>query len=88
MRPWNNSPKVRPFVLVPFLPDVYDMAPATRRPSHRLEVLIGRSAALCIHPLAAWRSRSRIDRALLLISYVGISYAIVLGLLNVGGVRL
>jgi len=76
------------FVLVPFLPGVDNMAPATRCPSHRLEVLIGRSAALCIHPLAAWRSRSRIDRALLVIAYVGISYAIVLGLLHVGGVRL
>jgi hypothetical protein len=79
---------VATFVLVPFLPGVYNMAPATRCPSHRLEVLIGRSAALCIHPLAAWRSRSRIDRALLVIAYVGISYAIVLGLLHVGGVRL
>jgi hypothetical protein len=79
---------VATFVLVPFLPVVYNMAPATRCPSHRLEVLIGRSAALCIHPLAAWRSRSRIDRALLVIAYVGISYAIVLGLLHVGGVRL
>jgi hypothetical protein len=88
VRPWNNSPKVATFVLVPFLPGVYNMAPATRCPSHRFEVLIGRSAALCIHPLAAWRSRSRIDRALLVIAYVGISYAIVLGLLHVGGVRL
>jgi len=86
--PWSNSPKEGTFVLVPFLPGGYSMAPATRCPSHRLEVLIGRSAALCIHPLAAWRSRSRIDRALLVISYVGIGYAIVLGLLHAGGVRL
>ena len=63
------------------------MAPAHRRPSNRIEVVLGRSAALCVHPLAAWRSRSRLDRALLLISYVGISYAIVLGLLHAGGVR-
>ena len=59
------------------------MAPAHKRPSHNLEVLIGRSAALCIHPLAAWRSRSRNDRALLLISYVALSYVVVLGLLHV-----
>ena len=58
------------------------MAPAHKRPNHTLEVLIGRSAALCIHPLAAWRSRSRNDRALLLISYVAISYVVVFGLLH------
>ena len=59
------------------------MAPVRTRPSNRVEVLIGRSAALCVHPLAAWRSRSRIDRALLLISYVALSYVVVFGLLQV-----
>ena len=58
------------------------MAPANNRPSHRLEVVIGRSAALCVHPIAAWRSRSRKDRTLLVISYVAISYVIVFGLLH------
>jgi hypothetical protein len=53
------------------------MAPARNRPSNRIEILVGRSAALCIHPLAAWHSRSRKDRALLVISYVAISYVIV-----------
>ena len=53
------------------------MAPARNRPSNRIEILVGRSAALCIHPLAAWRSRSRKDRALLLISYFAISYVTV-----------
>jgi len=57
------------------------MAPVRTRPSNRVEVLIGRSAALCVHPLAAWRSRSRIDRVLLLISYVALSYVVVFGLL-------
>jgi hypothetical protein len=76
------------FVLVSFLPADAAMAPAHRRPSNRIEVVLGRSAALCIHPLAAWRSRSRVDRALLVISYFGISYAIVLGLLHAGGVHL
>jgi hypothetical protein len=59
------------------------MAPAHKRPSHRVEVLIGRSAACCVHPLAAWRSRSRNDRALLVASYVAVSYVVVLGLLHV-----
>jgi len=58
------------------------MAPVRTRPSNRIEVLIGRSVALCVHPLAAWRSRSRIDRALLLISYFAISYAVVFSLLH------
>jgi hypothetical protein len=58
------------------------MAPAHKRPSHRLEVLIGRSAALCVHPIAGWRSRSRNDRALLVASYVAVSYVVVFGLLH------
>jgi hypothetical protein len=57
------------------------MAPARKGP-HPLEVLIGRSAALCVHPLAAWRSPLRSDRALLLISYSAMSYAVVFGLLH------
>ena len=69
-------------MLVPFLPDTYTMAPARNRPSNRIEVLIGRSAALCIHPLAAWRSRSSNDRTLLVISYFALSYVIVFGLLH------
>ena len=59
-----------------------NMAPAHKGP-HRFEVLIGRSAALCVHPLAAWRSPLRSDRALLLISYFSISYVVVFGLLHV-----
>ena len=58
------------------------MASAHKGSGHRLEVLIGRSAALCVHPLAAWHSPLRSDRALLLISYLAISYAVVFGLLH------
>jgi hypothetical protein len=59
------------------------MAPADSRHGNRLEVLIGRSAALCAHPFAAWQSPSRADRAVLVISYFAVSYAIVFGLLRV-----
>ena len=59
------------------------MPPAHKRPSHPLEVLIGRSAALCLHPFAAWCSRSRNDRALLVVSYFAISYVVAFGLLYV-----
>jgi hypothetical protein len=58
------------------------MTPANNRHSHRIEVVIGRSAAICVHPFAAWRSPSRIDRAMLLLSYFAISYVIVFGLLH------
>jgi hypothetical protein len=58
------------------------MVPAHNRYSHRIEVVIGRSAALCVHPFAAWRSPSRSDRAVLLISYFAISYVIMFGLLH------
>ena len=49
---------------------------------HQAEVFIGRSAALFLHPSAAWRSRSRRDRTVLLLSYFAISYLIVFALLN------
>lgn len=65
-----------------FLPLSFNMPSAHVRRSSRTEILIGRSAALCVHPLAAWRSPSRIDRAMLLISYVAISYVVVFGLLR------
>jgi len=71
------------FRLVLFLPSACDMAPAPFRQSHRIEMLVGRSAALCLHPLAAWRSRSRADRVMLLVSYAAISYIVVFGLLGI-----
>ena len=50
--------------------------------AHRAEVFIGRSAAIFVHPFAAWRSPSTRDRTMLLISYFAISYVIVLSLLH------
>jgi len=58
------------------------MRSVNNRLSHRIEVLIGRSAALCIHPLAAWRSPVKSDRALLVVSYFALSYVVVFGLLH------
>ena len=58
------------------------MAPAHSRHSHPIEIVIGRSAAICVHPFAAWYSRSWKDRAVLLISYFTIGYVVVLGLLH------
>jgi hypothetical protein len=47
----------------------------------RLEVLIGRSLAMCVHPYAAWRSQSVKRRALVLVAYMAASYFVVLGAL-------
>jgi len=47
----------------------------------RLEVLIGRSLAMCAHPYAAWRSQSAKGRALVLVAYMAASYFVVLGAL-------
>jgi len=48
----------------------------------RVEVLLGRSLAICVHPYAAWRSRSAQQRATLVVAYFSVSYGIVLGLLH------
>jgi hypothetical protein len=48
------------------------------RASNRLEVLIGRSLAACVHPLAAWRSGARSFRVMLLAGYFAAGYVTVL----------
>ena len=58
------------------------MTASNHHASHHTEVFIGRAAAIFVHPFAAWRSRSRSDRTVLLVSYFAISYAIVLALLH------
>ena len=47
-------------------------------PIHRLEVLIGRTLAACIHPLAAWRHTVRSFRLLLVAGYFAAGYVGVL----------
>ena len=47
----------------------------------QLEVLIGRSLAMCAHPYAAWRSQSTKARALVVVLYMAASYVVVLGVL-------
>ena len=58
------------------------MAAMHNRETHHAEAVIGRAAALFVHPFAAWRSPSRKDRAVLLLSYFAISYVIVFTLLH------
>ncbi len=51
------------------------------RPSTPVEILIGRSLALCLHPYAAWRTRSNEQRAFVVLAYVAAGYAVTLGAL-------
>jgi hypothetical protein len=46
-----------------------------------LEAALGRWLAFCVHPYSAWRRLSRSGRLLLVSSYFGAAYVIVLGLL-------
>jgi len=52
-----------------------------RGSSTRCEVLVGRSLAACVHPLAAWRSTGRSFRPLLLAGYFTVGYVGVLAAL-------
>ena len=47
----------------------------------QLEILIGRSLAMCVHPYATWRSHSKKRQMLVLFAYVAASYFLVLGAL-------
>jgi len=47
------------------------------RPGTPLEVLIGRSLAACVHPVAAWRSGSRSARLQFLLGYFVAGYVLV-----------
>jgi hypothetical protein len=47
----------------------------------QLEILIGRSLAVCVHPYAAWQSHSMKKRMFVLFAYGVASYAIMLGTL-------
>ena len=57
------------------------MASTLTRPNARLEVLVGRSLAMCAHPYAAWRAYSTAGRLLVLFSYLAASYAVILAVL-------
>jgi hypothetical protein len=54
------------------------MPAAIDRASTRTEVLIGRWLAVCVHPVAAWRTNSRSMRLLCVSGYFAGSYVLVL----------
>jgi len=55
------------------------------RPSTRSEVFIGRSLAICAHPVAAWRTTIRSIRLVLLASYFAAAYVAVFALMALIG---
>ena len=57
------------------------MASTLTRPNARLEVLVGRSLAMCAHPYAAWRANSTAGRLLVLFTYLAAGYAVMLAVL-------
>jgi hypothetical protein len=42
---------------------------ATVRPANKIEIALGRMAAACVHPLAAWHDTRRTFRVLLVAGY-------------------
>jgi len=54
------------------------MAAHANSSSHWHEVLIGRSLAACIHPLAAWQSNARSFRVLVVAGYFALGFVTVL----------
>jgi hypothetical protein len=47
-------------------------------PSTRMETLVGRGLAMCLHPYAVWRVQPPARRLLVLVAYFAASYALVL----------
>ena len=47
------------------------------RPATRTEILIGRSLAACVHPVAAWRTGSKSARCQFFLGYFVASYVLV-----------
>ena len=57
------------------------MASTVPAPGTRIELLIGRSLAMCAHPYAAWRTNSTGARLFIVLTYAAASYAVMLGVL-------
>jgi hypothetical protein len=55
------------------------------RPSTRSEIFIGRSLAICAHPVAAWRTTIRSIRLVLLAGYFAAAYVTVFALMALVG---
>ncbi len=54
------------------------MIAAPDRPSTRLEIFIGRSLAVCVHPFAAWATGSMAARVTFFVGYFLASYIFIM----------
>jgi hypothetical protein len=54
---------------------------AAARSANRIEIAIGRTAAACAHPLAAWRTARRSLRLMLVLGYFSLGFTTVLTVL-------
>ena len=53
----------------------------SQSPPGRIETLVGRSLAMCVHPYATWRLHSARCRVFVLLAYAVGSYGVVLAAL-------
>jgi hypothetical protein len=53
-------------------------------PANKIEIALGRTAAACVHPVAAWYTRRRSMRVMLVSGYVAIGFAATLTVLSFG----
>ena len=77
------SPGRERLVIGPVLAEPRGVSSKLRGPNTRLEVLLGRSFAMCVHPYAAWRAQSAAGRLFVLFTYFAASYAVFLTFLLV-----
>jgi hypothetical protein len=61
------------------------MAQSYDRPSTRTEIFIGRSLAICAHPVAAWRTTARLARFRLVVGYFTAAYLTAFALMSLLG---
>lgn len=57
------------------------------RPANRIEIVLGRMAAACVHPLAAWHDARRTFRVLLVAGYFTAGFVATLAAVALMGTR-
>ena len=55
--------------------------PTPNAAANRIEIALGRTAAACVHPVAAWLTKRRSMRAMLVVGYVVIGFTTTLAVL-------
>ena len=55
--------------------------PTPNAAANKIEIVLGRTAAACVHPMAAWLTKRRSLRAMLVGGYVAIGFAATLTVL-------